>query len=144
MTTTDDTEFRELAAELIAEAGREVTFVRLLNTVSDPNKPWRGSGTVAGADPDVSFTVMMAQLPDMTLGLIGGSGFGRMDHFEGLFPDSEIVVLVADPGPTVDPDEKFLLCNLMVDTDGTRWKVRDRKVLQPGAGRIAYAMGLVR
>ena len=76
MALADDLDFRALAHELISDAGRTVTLGRISKRAADPEKPWKGSGSTE--DLEDTFTCDIVQLPDMTLGLIGGSGFGAM------------------------------------------------------------------
>jgi hypothetical protein len=140
MALADDLDFRALAHELISGAGRTVTFGRISKRAADPEKPWKGSGSTE--DLEDTFTCDIAQLPDMTLGLIGGSGFGAMGKTDDLFMMSELIVLVAQP--VFDPNKTFALANIMIDTDGSRWRIHARKSLVPGNTAIVYALGLVR
>lgn len=141
MSLEDDLDFLALAHELINENGRTVTVGKMLDVKPDAARPWKGAGTGVAPGLNPSYTVKGVFLPDMTLGLIGGSGFGRMDKIEELIKESERVVLVAHPdGVTI---ANFTSCNVVVDTDG-RFRIHARKVLMPGDTPIFYALGLIR
>ena len=138
MSLADDLEFLALAHELIDENGRAIT-VGKTERGSDPEKPWKGAGSAPDLNP--SYAINGVFLPDMTLGLIGGSGFGRMDKIDELIATSEQVVLVAHPNGVALSD--FTACNIVVDK-GVRFRIHARKVMQHGATPIFYALGLIR
>lgn len=138
MSAADDIEFLALANEFMNEDGRYVTVGRLAKG-SDSEKPWRGSATEP--EFDLEYALKAVALPDMTLGLIGGSGFGRMDKMEELVKESEQVLLVAHPAEaTLDT---FCSCNVVLDL-GKRYRIHARKILMPGNAPIFYALGLIR
>lgn len=141
--TAEEQDFWELAVELIedAQTSREVTFGRLVDSTPDVAQPWRGQGSGAPT-LNPSFTVRVTQLPDQTLGLIGGGGFGAMDGIAELFATTEAVLLVAHPYGQ-DGEENFGKCNVVDQATG-RWRIHDRKILQPGVNPIMYAVGIVR
>lgn len=140
MPTTDDLDFLAMAREMIAEEGRIVSIGILDDSQPDPTKPWKGSGTTPTFV--ISYEVPVVNLPDGTRGLIGGSGFGRMDFMvDTLFQSSQKILLVAQPD---DPDNNFLFCNIVQEQDGSRWKIHARKDLVPGDTPILYAIGVNR
>lgn len=141
--TAEEQDYWELAVELIedTETSREVTFGVLVDAPPDSNLPWRGPASGAPT-LDPSFTVRVTQLPDQTLGLIGGGGFGMMDGIESLFATTEAVLLVAHPYGHAD-EADFRKCNVVDQATG-RWRIHDRKILQPGVNPIMYAVGLIR
>jgi hypothetical protein len=141
MSVADDLDFLALAHELINENGRSFTVGKMLDVQPDATKPWKGAGTGVAPTLSPSYTILGVFLPDMTLGLIGGSGFGRMDIIAELAKQSEQVVLVAHPDGVTLAD--FTSCNVVVD-NGVRFRIHARKVLMPGETPIFYALGLIR
>lgn len=139
MSAEDDKDFLELAHEMISENGRTVIVGKLSDARPDTARPWKGPATTPTLE--LSYSVKGVFLPDMTLGLIGGSGFGRMDMIEELVKQSEQVALVAHPyGVTL---REFTSCNVLDDVSG-RYRIHARKVLMPGDSPIFYALGLIR
>ncbi len=141
MSAETDAKFTEMAHRLINKHGRLFTVGKLADVRPDAARPWKGAGTGVAPTLTPSYTVNGVFLPDMTLGLIGGSGFGRMDKMEELQKESEQVALVAHPAGATLAD--LTSCNMVVD-NGVRFKIHARKVLMPGNVPIFYALGLIR
>ncbi len=132
--TADHSDFLELARELIAEDGRVVTFAIIPNLTSDPEKPWRGSGA---QPPGLAFEV---EVHAVFVPLSSASSLGIIMTDTSLFKDSEQVLLVAPPVT----GERLSLYHIVVDSDGSRWKINYVMELRPASLRLLYAVGVTR
>lgn len=137
----DHTEFLELAREMISEEGRQVTFGKLDATPADANKPWKGPG-----EPTVTFpvTTMAVFLPDGTLGVMGGSGFGGLITDIALFKSFGQVLLVAPPITGEDLSQYHIVVDGDSFTDAPQWKIGAIKELKPADLTVLFAMGVSR
>ena len=125
---TDYTEFSQLAQELIAENGRDVTLQKLDATATDASKPWKGAGAP---------TVAQSKAVPAVFVPASGSGLGRDIVKEELLDRVEQVALVA---PTDVSLEGF---HIILD-DGVRWNIDWAQVLKPGPTVVLYVFGVKR
>lgn len=138
----DHTDFLELARELIADDGRQVTFIKLTDVVADNSKPWRGPGAPAILASVTTFAVF---LPDGTLGTLGlGGGFGTFNTDDDLFKSSEEILLVAPPTTGENLTDFHLVVDGATATTDNARKINLSKELRPADLTVLYAMGVSR
>lgn len=125
----DHSDFLELAREMIAEEGREVTFAKLSAGPADPDKPWKGAGAPTPIEPVTTLAVF---LPD-------GSGLGKLTEDNDLFKTSENVLLVAPPVTGENLEGYHIITD-----GGERWKINICKTVRPADLAVLYAMGVSR
>jgi hypothetical protein len=127
----DHQEFLDLARELIANDGRLVTFGKPTTVSSDASKPWKG--------PGVQPPELLEPVSVYAVFLPVGSGFSLMQTDEGMFKNSEQVLLVAPPltGEVLND------YSIIVD-GGVRWKIDAMNVLAPADLTLLFAMGVSR
>ena len=119
------------AVELIEDFGREVTFIELNDTASNPLKPWLGT-----AAPRSS--------PRQTLDLFGVfcepesmERLGNDAVTEDFIKKSQQIMIVHSPVELAAFDE-------VLDTDGSRWRIIDMSKLKPGPALVLYFVSLKR
>lgn len=125
---TDYTEFVQLAQELIAENGRNVSLQKLDATATDASKPWKGPGVP---------TVLVERALPAVFVLASGSGLGRNIVKDELLDRVEQVALVP---PTDVSVEDF---HVILD-DGVRWNIDWAQALRPGQMVVLYVFGVKR
>lgn len=125
---TDYNEFVQLAQELIAENGRQVTLQKLDATAADTSKPWKGPSAPA---------VALAKVLPAVFVPASGSGLGRDIVKEELLDRVEQVALVA---PTDVSLEGF---HAILD-GGVRWNIDWAQTLKPGPLVVLYVFGVKR
>lgn len=126
MAAIDYNELLTVARELIADAGRVVTFEYLVATAPDANKPWKPvqPGSPVRVDAPAAF------VPP------SGFEFGRKAMDDKLFRRAEQVCLVA-------PDASNDLTGAQIIIDGTdRFRVEWFWELKPGPLSVLYAFGI--
>jgi hypothetical protein len=115
----DYSDFVDLADELITDFGRTVTFLRLNPGPADPTKPWNGGTPRTSPLQTTSQRAVFVEPETM-------ERFSRQSK-NGDFSamDQHMVCLV--PGP-----DSFDGYNEILDTDGSRWRIKMVDTLKPG------------
>jgi hypothetical protein len=125
------------ASRLIEENGRAITLVKLNQTPTDVDKPWRG-------------TTDARNVPELSLAAFGvfvspsGGGLGFIAEDSEMVRLSEQIVLVAAASLSGYKVEDF---NEIIDPEdniNTRWRITKVEMLKPGPVRILYAIGVKR
>ena len=130
----DYVELANTAKQLVAESGREVTFVQFDTTPADADKPWDGP-TEARATPDGTLTTIATFVHPS-----GATSLGLKTLQETMVREAEQIMIVA-PGPTVPED----LAMFQEVLDGSlRWKITGVETLRPGAVTLLYFVGVKR
>lgn len=117
----------ETAQRLIHKYGRSITLVRLDGVAPDISKPWRTPTPRAEA---VETEVIGVFVPLSSRTNLGAENYLSQDTIRG-----EQVCLVSGLDSTTD----LRNTNEIIDTSGTRWKVLNAQVLQPGSTLHIYA-----
>lgn len=118
-----------VAQELIADAGRVVTWERLTTTPADSDKPWKGA---ASPTVEASAALPAAFVPPQ------GADLGGMRITDEMLGRVERVALVA-------ASAAFDLSRTTSATDGgERWRADWVAELKPGDTAVLYAIGLCR
>lgn len=117
------------ATRLIAANGRDVTFIKLDATPTNPAQPWRGN-----ADPRVgpagSITVRAVNVSDGGLGM-------RADDNELLKRSEKQFIVAGSAGAALETYNEIL--------DGTaRWRILFVDVLEPAGTRLLYFVGVAK
>jgi hypothetical protein len=128
----DHAEFVEMAREMLAEDGRQVTFYQLDKTPADPDKPWKGPGAPTPINPVDAFIIA---LPVSSL-----RQFGFTVKDEDLFKQAEMVLMVAPP----ETGEQLETYHFFDDSDNQAYRISVTEVLKPGPTVVLYAMGAAR
>lgn len=130
MAAVDYDEFIALAQELIAEAGRPVTFQVLSATPADANKPWKGpAAPTVGSSKDAPAVFLPPS----------GQDLGIMTLSAEMLARTQQVCLVAATADAFD----FGVVNALLD-GGVRWGVQWVSTLAPGPKAVFYALGVAR
>lgn len=122
-----------LALRLVAARGRTVSFQKLDRAVDDSAKPWRGKAD-ARATPEASVDVPTVFVPPSSAAKLGLSV-----SQEELVKRSSQIAIAAPGGSSTDDLSEF---EVVLDTDGTEYKILFVEVLKPADTRIVYFVGL--
>lgn len=128
MAAMDYLEIRDIAIQLITDAGRHIDIINLDKTPVDSAMPWKGPGvpTVATTTP-----VMAAFVPP-------GSGLGVTVEDDELLKRTQQVAFIQ---PVVGTD--LSEADEVLDT-GVTWKILWMQVLRPADVTLLYIAGLAR
>lgn len=118
-----------IAQTMIAQYGRAIDVLKLSSTPADSVKPWRGPGQAGVAD--IVSTIGVFVPPT-------GDEFGRSIANEDMLARIDQIALI---GQTATDIEKY---DVIIDSDGLRYKVEWSWVLKPGSVIILYAFGVCR
>jgi len=131
----DFSELANIAASLVAENGREVTFIRFAQGLQDPDKPWLGP-----ADPrdDVDAEAIV----DAVFVPAGGGGLGFDVSDNDLLRRAGAICIVA-PG-TIDPPFDLTTAHEIIDEGGVRRRITTVEVLRPNTATLLYVIGVDR
>jgi hypothetical protein len=126
----DYAELLATAQELIADAGRVVTFERLAAGAPSAAQPWKGAGT-----PTVEASAQAAAV----FVPVSGHDLGGLAVSKELLARCEEVCMTAPAGDGFDMQR----CTSIAD-GGTRWRVTWVQTLKPGDTVVLYALGVAR
>lgn len=133
--TIDYVQLADVAKKLVAENGRDVTFVRFDQVKADPNKPWRGP-TDPRATPDATATVRGVFVP-----ITEGEALGLRSMDRDLMKRTSELLLVA-PGGTTPPFD-LATANEIVD-GGVNKRITFVETLRPNVVTLLYFVGVAR
>lgn len=125
----DYTEISETAVELVAEFGRQVTFVELGDTPADPTKPWRAA-SAPRSSPKRTLGLMAVLVEPASIDTLG-----RESAVVDFVKRSTQIAIVA----TSEDLEHY---NEVHDEDGSVWRIQGSSELKPGSTRLLYFVGL--
>lgn len=124
----DYTKTAALATRLIAKFGRSMVAVRQSRTPADSNRPWEG--------PDVSSPEWTETITGVVSEPTGEEDLGAITDKTGNVPRIDSVIFVS-----ASTTNDLRLADQIRD-DGDTWRVVFVKVLQPGATKILYQIGV--
>lgn len=128
----DHLEFVELASEMIAEDGRQITLQRLSSTAANSAKPWQGPGA-----PTVAQELTGVYAVFLPASSAGDLGLGKLIIDSELLKKVNEVALIAPQSTSI---ENF---HLIVD-DSKELKIEWMQVLRPANVTCLYVVGLNR
>lgn len=116
----DYTELVADADEIIAEFGRQVTFIKTTSVPRDSSRPWRG--------PSVSNDTV---LNDRWAAVVP---YTSDDDKDAVRAGVKMVIVSASQFPDDDGE----LFDKMTDSDGSTWDLHNAQVINPGSVRVLY------
>ena len=129
----DYTKLITTTQRLISASGRSVTLVEFDSTLADPNKPWNGA-TDPRTAPDSTLDVDAVFVePQSALRL------GLLFLTDDLLKRAEQIMLIS-PGAAVD----LSIFNEVIDSDSSRWKIIDSRILKPGDDVVLTYLTVIR
>lgn len=120
---TDVFDYSEIVAsadEILAEYGRQVTFIKTSAVPADPARPW---GVSQQSTETTLLGVWAAVVPWMS-----------EDDKDSVRYDIKMVIVSASGFPNNDGD----LFDQMIDADGSVLHLHDANVVNPGGTRVLY------
>lgn len=127
----DYTDIAAFAVEMVAEYGRQVTFVELGDVPADAAKPWLGA-SAPRTSPASTLSVMAVFVEPASIDVLG-----KEATVQDFVKRSVKIALVAT-GVSMSPYDE------VIDTDGSRWKIQGFSELTPGDTTLLYFVGLSR
>ena len=119
--------FVDLATEMIATYGRNVTIQKFTSAPADPTKPGEGNQTITQ-----SIVVKACFVP------VSGFDLGQSFAAEDLFKTSEQVCMIGQQTVNLEGFHTIL------DSDNTKWRIETGQTLAPGDTILLYAFGIRR
>lgn len=116
----------------ITKYGRDVSFVRLKTGPLNADDPLAGPGL-----PVAELTV-----PGISAAFLEPTGTARLgtsSRYVDLWPDVSKIMLVA-PNPAYD----FSAFDIVIDADGSEWKIVHAETFKPGQVTVLYYIGVSR
>jgi hypothetical protein len=117
------------AKKIVDKFGRDVTFVKLDESLTDSSKPWRGSVTPR-VNPESSIVIRGVFVPPSSSVELG------LQTIKPGTTDRAKQILIIVPG-SEHADVEFEQYDEVVDGN-VKWKIVQVETLKPGPTRVAY------